>query len=93
MLSSFPFSRSEEFNSRPRLVSSLDRQDESEIEVQSLSGRWQRGDMFFLMTDALAAWCLRGVELGDRGLHSVELDRNAIAVRNLRQRVASCKRR
>jgi hypothetical protein len=64
MLSSFPLSRSEEFNSRPRLVSSLESQNGLEIEPVSISGSWNRGDTFLLMTDALAAWCLRGAELG-----------------------------
>jgi hypothetical protein len=75
MISSFPFSCSDEFNSRPLLVSSLDRQDGLESEPPQVSGRWNSGDVFFLMTDALAAWCLRGVEGGEQvidGLCSVE---------------------
>jgi hypothetical protein len=27
-----------------------------------MDGTWQRGDSFYLMTDALACWFLRGVE-------------------------------
>jgi len=65
MLSSFPFSHSEEFNSRPFLISSLASHDSPETGVNSMSGRWRPGDTFFLMTDALAAWCLRGVESGE----------------------------
>jgi hypothetical protein len=60
MLSSFPFSSSEEFNSRPLLISSLDDPDGLGIEPLSISGRWMAGDTFMLMTDALAAWCLSG---------------------------------
>ncbi len=75
MVSSFPYSCSDEFNSRPLLVSSLDGEDESEIGAQTRSGQWQSGDTFFLMTDALAAWFLRGVEAGEQvfaRLHAVE---------------------
>jgi hypothetical protein len=74
MISSFPFSCSNEFNSRPLLVSSLDSQHEAESEAQSMSGRWAAGDAFFLMTDALAGWCLRGREAGEQvfdGLRSI----------------------
>jgi len=75
MISSFPFSRADEFNSRPLLVSSLDSHDDAESEARQASGRWTSGDAFFLMTDALAAWCLRGVEADEQvidGLRSVE---------------------
>ena len=60
---SFPFSHSDEFNSRPRLVSSLDQDDAVDLAANTISGRWQAGDVFYLMTDALACWCLRGVEV------------------------------
>jgi hypothetical protein len=76
MLSSFPFSHSEEFNSRPFLISSLASHESPETGANSMSGRWRPGDTFFLMTDALAAWCLRGVESGENvfeRLRSVEM--------------------
>jgi hypothetical protein len=62
LVSSFPFSQSEEFNSRPRLVSSLDSDAPDDLGANTISGSWQNGDAFYLMTDALACWCLRGVE-------------------------------
>jgi hypothetical protein len=63
LLFSFPFSHAHEFNSRPRLISSLDGDDLTESAVDSISGTWQAGDTFYLMTDALACWALRGVEV------------------------------
>lgn len=65
MVCSLPFTRSDEFNSRPILVSSLDSDDATEVAANSASGSWQAGDIFYLMTDALAGWCLRGVESGE----------------------------
>lgn len=62
---SFPFTAAEEFNSRPLLISSLERGPEEEVAVQRAVGAWQSGDVFFLMTDALACWTLRRVEAGD----------------------------
>jgi hypothetical protein len=62
LVCSFPFLHSEEFNSRPRLVSSLDSDDSDELAANTISGSWRSGDAFYLMTDALACWCLRGVE-------------------------------
>src|SRR5207237_6251211 len=61
---SFPFTTAEEFNSRPLLISSLDRGADEEIAAQRASGAWQFGDTFFLMTDALACWTLRVTEAG-----------------------------
>ncbi len=62
MIWSFPFTASEEFNSRPLLLSSLDRGADREVATQLTNGGWQSGDLFFLMTDALACWTLRMVE-------------------------------
>jgi hypothetical protein len=59
---SFPFSNADEFNSRPRLLSSLDGDHSEDFAVGKVSGSWQAGDTFYLMTDALACWCLRGAE-------------------------------
>ena len=56
---SFPFTAAEEFNSRPLLISSLKRGGGPEVAAQRVSGDWQTGDTFFLMTDALACWALR----------------------------------
>lgn len=61
---SFPFTSAEEFNSRPLLLSSLDCGADREIATQRTNGGWQSGDLFFLMTDALACWTLRMMESG-----------------------------
>jgi hypothetical protein len=65
MIWSFPFATSEEFNSRPWLLSSLSPGAEREIAAQGAHGVWQPGDLFFLMTDALACWTMRRLEAGD----------------------------
>ncbi|HEY2252673.1 MAG TPA: hypothetical protein VGH74_16480 [Planctomycetaceae bacterium] len=65
---SFPFSTAEEFNSRPLLISSLDRGAEHEIAAQRINGDWQPGDVFYLLTDALACWALRLRESGTDSL-------------------------
>lgn len=62
---SFPFTAAEEFNSRPLLISSLDQAVVDEAAAQRAVGDWQPGDVFFLMTDALASWALLSVESGD----------------------------
>jgi hypothetical protein len=61
---SYPFAAAEEFNSRPLLISSLQRGIEDEVVAQRVNGDWQPGDIFFLMTDALACWTLGSVESG-----------------------------
>lgn len=61
---SFPFSASEEFNSRPLLISSLECETRHEVAAQRVVGAWLPGDSFFLMTDALACWALRLAEAG-----------------------------
>jgi len=63
---SFPYSHSDEFDSRPRLVSSLESDNPDDFAANTISGDWQAGDIFYLMTDALACWCLREAEAGQR---------------------------
>src|SRR5262249_35174793 len=58
LVCSFPFVHSDEFDSRPRLISSLDSDNPDNLAACSISGIWQPGDSFYLMTDALACWCL-----------------------------------
>lgn len=61
---SFPFTAAEEFNSRPLLLSSLGQGADREVAAQRVNGAWQHGDVFYLMTDALASWTLRTLESG-----------------------------
>ncbi len=63
LVSAFPFERSEQFNNRPVLLGSTPIRNDAEIVwMQTESVRWEAGDSFYLMTDALAAWFLRRVE-------------------------------
>jgi hypothetical protein len=64
---SFPLNRSEDFNSRPALLSSKPTSNEHLSEhIHRLTGEWQPGDVFYLMTDALACWFLKAVENGEK---------------------------
>jgi hypothetical protein len=63
ILKTFPLSRAAEFNNNPFLLgSNPDSNKEIEPHIQTVSGRWEREDKFYLMTDALAAWFFREVE-------------------------------
>ncbi len=63
LLYAFPVRRSADFGSRPALVpTSPAREDRRALRVTT--GEWRRGDTFLLMSDALAAWFLRGIEQG-----------------------------
>jgi hypothetical protein len=65
LLAAFPLTSSEEFSSSPVLVSSVWRHN-LRLAEHSLEtcGEWRRGDVFFLMTDAIACWYLRCIEEG-----------------------------
>jgi hypothetical protein len=65
LIQAFPLTRAAEFGNAPWLVGSRT----SPIEVPrkngvQVRGDWQRGDRFWLMTDALAQWFLVEVEAG-----------------------------
>lgn len=65
LLYSFPLNHSEQFNSRPLLLSSALGDDCNKIvDFKSTSGAWCLGDTFYLMTDALACWFLQQNERG-----------------------------
>jgi protein phosphatase 2C-like protein len=67
LVTAFPFEHSSQFNSRPVLLTSLSNINEEIVAAfQSLSSRWEAGDSFYLMTDAIAAWFLKATE--SRGL-------------------------
>jgi hypothetical protein len=64
LLSAFPLTSAEEFHSRPVLLSSNPAGNRNMGEhVLCVNGTWEGGDRFYLMTDALACWFLRSVEL------------------------------
>jgi hypothetical protein len=65
LLCSFPLHDPEQFTSAPVLISSTPRyNDRLSASLQHTCGRWQRGDIFLLMTDAVACWFLRETRRG-----------------------------
>jgi hypothetical protein len=65
LLRAFPIDRKEQFDNFPKLVGS--RMSVEDIRTrQSLwtDGRGQSGDRLWIMTDALAQWCLTEIEAG-----------------------------
>jgi hypothetical protein len=67
LYTSFPVSESTSFSYQPALLGSRG-VDESVLRrhVKVTAQDWERGDSFYLMTDALAAWFLRLNECGSR---------------------------
>jgi hypothetical protein len=66
LLKSLPLSRSESFNSAPVLVASDSTLHETSMQsVVTDSGSCQNGDVFLLMSDAAASWCLQRFENND----------------------------
>jgi len=62
---SFPLTRAAEFTQRPYLLSSLPaRNGLLHANLHVADGNWQAGDVFLLMTDALAHWSLAEAEAG-----------------------------
>lgn len=65
LLIAWPLSRSDQFNNRPLLISSKPENNTYLAEqIARLSGDWESGDLFYLMTDALACWFLQMLEQG-----------------------------
>jgi hypothetical protein len=62
ILSAFPLARSADFTSTPGLISTSATAN-AHVTPKRAWGRWEAGDAMYLMTDALAAWCLRRVEM------------------------------
>lgn len=71
LLQSFPLKSPEEFNNRPSLTCSIEAASTA-IEASQLTGDWQDGDKFLLLTDAIARWLLSDFEKGVRNLLSLE---------------------
>lgn len=70
---SFPLTRADEFGNLPGLLGSRGRAiDTPAQEVKYIGGRWQPGDRFLLMTDALAEWMLRQTEEDGRPIADIE---------------------
>jgi hypothetical protein len=68
-LAAFPLKTSGEFSSRPALLSSSPAS--RPCPSFTTDGCWKAGDVFFLMTDALACWFLAALERGIDPLESL----------------------
>lgn len=67
LLTSFPVQKSEEFNSRPILLASIETNNFSALkDIKSAAGGVKAGDVFFLATDAIAKWFLSRQEAGEK---------------------------
>lgn len=64
LLKSFPIERAERFNNNPVLLGSKTPFDEVQRRVATLHGSGVPNDRLWLMTDALAQWCLTEHEAG-----------------------------
>jgi hypothetical protein len=62
-LVAFPLESSEGFSSRPALLSSAPDSFLADVPKFRKAGSWVPGDVFYLMTDALACWFLRRWEV------------------------------
>jgi hypothetical protein len=63
LIVSWPMDSSVQFNNNPILLSTKSETNDGLI-LQSISGKWNPGDFFYLMTDALAQYYLHAVEQG-----------------------------
>lgn len=66
MVTSFPMQSAAEFGNQPDLICSRARGGAETLKVRKKTGTWQPGDVFLLMTDALAQWFLDQQEQGNR---------------------------
>jgi hypothetical protein len=65
LVKKFPVEQSSDFNDRPVLLASNPAQNDQAISaIRRVSGTFEPGDAFYLMTDALARWSLREDEEG-----------------------------
>ena len=59
LITKFPIEHSREFNNRPFLISSLNSKNSELAEnTRFFEDKWEIGDSFYLMTDALSCWFL-----------------------------------
>ena len=65
VVTAFPMTSWQDFNNRPRLLSSNKGNWGEELgHLSHASGAWEDSDVFYLMTDAMACWFLRSVQEG-----------------------------
>ena len=58
----FPLARADDFSSMPALWATNAQPAQNRAATHRTTGFWAAGDDLYLMTDALAAWCLREIE-------------------------------
>jgi hypothetical protein len=67
LLERFPIAQSMEFNNRPHLLGSRPGSLAGAVQrLKDAAGKWEPGDTFYLITDALACWFLREAEAGGK---------------------------
>jgi Protein phosphatase 2C len=65
VITAFPMTSWQDFDNRPPLLSSNKRNWSKELaHLSYASGAWEKSDVFYLMTDAMACWFLRCVQEG-----------------------------
>lgn len=73
LLASFPVQRSTDFGNRPPLICSRAVAGKDGLaQAKRIVGKWEKGDRFFLMTDALAEWFLQRHEQERRPWDSLQ---------------------
>jgi hypothetical protein len=66
LITKFPIENSKEFNNRPFLISSLNSKNSQLAQnTKFFEDKWEIGDSFYLMTDALSCWFLEEYEKGN----------------------------
>lgn len=60
----FPLSVADDFSSTPALWATNAQPPQNRAATHRTAGNWSGGDDLYLMTDALALWCLREIEAG-----------------------------
>jgi len=66
LITKFPIEYSEEFNNCPFLISSINSKNSQIAQnIRFLESKWEIGDSFYLMTDALSCWFLKEYEKGN----------------------------
>lgn len=73
VLALFPLDRSELFTNHPLLLSSTQAINDQVLkQLCVMTGTWMPGDVFYLMTDAIAHWFMRELEEGQRPWHILQ---------------------
>jgi len=73
LLDAFPLAQSNKFNNAPPLLGSrMSPQTLARVPVAHARGEGRSGDCLWMMTDALAQWCLREHEIGNHPWREIE---------------------